>query len=429
MKVNLLKEKNFGLLMCGKLVSLIGTQMQSFALSLYVFKITGSAAKFATMLMVTIIPQVILGPIAGVFADWLDRKKIIVYLDMVNGILIGIYAIMFYINGGLSLPSIYILAILLSLISMLFQPAIGTVIPSIVKKEDLVDANSINSLIMNIGNLLSPMIAGALFGIYGLFIILVVNSISFILSSISEMFIDIPKVNKRPEEISFKSFNKDFTEGISFIKNSKILFSIISIAVLVNFAGVPLGSIGLIYISKNVLNISDIQYGMLEAFAASAMIVSPFLCSFIGKKFKFNKVLFGGLLSTGFVVALIAIIPYKPYLNLFNNNLVPYITLIVMEFVLVMISAVVNMSLSIMFQQTVPLDMMGRVGTVMNTGCMVSMPMAQLIFGLLYDKISTSVCVLLSAVIIIITMLAFKKSLLGESEEKKEDLSLVSNEA
>ena len=201
MRVSLLKERNFGLLMWGKLVSLVGTQMQNFALSLYVFKITGSASKFATVLMVTIIPQLILGPMAGVFVDWLDRKKIMVYLDMVNGILIGIYAILFYINGELSLGSIYIFAILLSLISVLFQPAISTVIPSIVKKEELVEANSINSLIMNVGNLISPMIAGALFGVYGLFTILVINSISFILSSVSEMFIDIPKVNKKPEVI------------------------------------------------------------------------------------------------------------------------------------------------------------------------------------------------------------------------------------
>lgn len=424
MRVSLLKEKNFGLLMLGKLVSLVGTQMQNFALSLYVFKITGSAAKFATVLMVTIIPQLILGPMAGVFVDWLDRKKIIVYLDMANGILIGIYAILFYINGELSLGSIYIFAILLSLISVLFQPAISTVIPSIVKNEELVEANSINSLIMNAGNLISPMIAGALFGVCGLFIILVINSISFILSSISEMFIDIPKVNKKPEVINLKSFNKDFKEGIMFIKNSKILFSVICIAVLVNFGGAPL-SIGLIYISKSVLKISDIQYGMLETFATSAMIVSPFLCSFIGKKFEFNKVLFGGLLSIGFFIALMSIIPYEPYLNLFDSSLVPYISLIIAEFVLVMAMGVVNISISIMFQQIVPLDMMGRVGTVMNTGCMASMPLAQLIFGLLYDNIPTTICVLISAIIIIITMMVFKKSLLATSLKEKESISLA----
>jgi len=149
--------------MLGKLVSLVGSEMQGFALSLYVLKITGSAAKFASVLAITLVPKIIIGPLAGVLVDWFDRKKIIVGLDMLSGLLIGIYAIIFMINGKLSLGSIYVLVVLLSFISLLFQPTITTVLPSIANKEDLVDANGINSLILNIGNLMAPAIAGVLF--------------------------------------------------------------------------------------------------------------------------------------------------------------------------------------------------------------------------------------------------------------------------
>jgi len=227
MKVNLLKQKDFSLLMLGKLVSLIGTQMQNFALSLYVLKITGSATKFASVLALTILPQVFLGPIAGVFADWFERKKIIVYLDMLSGIMIGIYAVIYKVNGGLSLGNIYFLVITMSIISLLFSPAISTIMPTIVKKDELVDANGINSFIMNLGNLVAPVIAGVLFGFYGMFTILIINSISFIASSISEMFINIPKMNKRPEKINLSSFYNDFSKGINFIKNKKIMANII----------------------------------------------------------------------------------------------------------------------------------------------------------------------------------------------------------
>jgi len=166
MNLELLKKKNFLLLMLGKIVSLIGSEMQGFALSLYVLKITGSATIFASVLSITIIPKLILGPIAGVLVDWFDRKKIIVYFDMLSGLTIGIYAILFMVNGVLSIGSIYVLSILLSLLSLIFQPAIRTIIPSIVKKEELVDANGINSIIMNIGSLMAPALAGILFGTY-----------------------------------------------------------------------------------------------------------------------------------------------------------------------------------------------------------------------------------------------------------------------
>ncbi|WP_461612245.1 MFS transporter [Clostridium sp. Marseille-QA1073] len=164
MKIEPLEDKDFLLLMLGKLVSLIGSQMQSFALSLYVLKITGSATKFASVLAIALIPQLIFGPIAGVIADWFDRKKIIVLLDMLNGIMIGIFAIIYKINGGLSLLHIYVIVILMSIISTLFNPAINTVIPTLVKKEELVDANGINSFIMNLGNFIAPLLAGFLLG-------------------------------------------------------------------------------------------------------------------------------------------------------------------------------------------------------------------------------------------------------------------------
>ena len=82
MNFSVLNKKDLSLLMISKFISLIATQMQELALSLYVLKTTGSATLFASVLAVAIIPQLILGPLAGVFADWYDRKKMIVYLDV-----------------------------------------------------------------------------------------------------------------------------------------------------------------------------------------------------------------------------------------------------------------------------------------------------------------------------------------------------------
>ena len=72
-KVN--KTKDFSLLIFGKFVSLLGSNILQFALSLYVLAITGSAAIFASILSVSILPRLLLSPIAGVFGDWFDRKK------------------------------------------------------------------------------------------------------------------------------------------------------------------------------------------------------------------------------------------------------------------------------------------------------------------------------------------------------------------
>ena len=416
MKIELLKDKDFFLLMLGKLVSLIGSQMQSFALSLYVLKITGSATKFASVLAIALIPQLILGPIAGVIADWFDRKKIIVLLDMLNGIMIGIFAIIYKINGGLSLSHIYILVILMSIVSTLFNPAINTVIPTLVKKEELVDANGINSFIMNLGNFIAPLLAGLLLGFFDMFIILIVNSISFILSSISEMFINIPKVNKKPEKINIKSFSKDFMDGVSFIKNKKIIFNIIILSLIINFAFNPIFSIGLPYLSKEILKINDYQYGALQSIIVVAMIIAPFLCSIVSKKFKLSKILFLNIFITSILMGIMAIISSSLYLDLFNSNFIPYITLSIDMFIIGLVIVIVNIATGTMINQIVPLSMMGRVGAVINTGAMAAIPLGQMIFGFLFDKMESWICITIAASILFVSILGFKKALYRAEE-------------
>src|SRR5690606_26687109 len=95
MNFKLMKQKDFSLLILGKLVSLVGSNMQQFALSLYVLEITGSATIFASILSVSILPRLLLSPIAGVFGDWFNRKKTIVLLDFINGIILGIFALIY----------------------------------------------------------------------------------------------------------------------------------------------------------------------------------------------------------------------------------------------------------------------------------------------------------------------------------------------
>lgn len=419
MNFKLLKQKDFFLLMLGKLVSLIGSEMQGFALSLYVLKITGSATKFASVLSITLIPKLILGPIAGVIIDWIDRKKVIVYLDMLSGIIIGIYAVLYIVNGELSLGGIYVLAVLLSFISLIFQPAINTVLPSIVEKEELAGANGINSLVMSIGNLIAPAVAGFIFGIYGMSVVLIVNSISFILSSISEMFINIPKVNNRPEKININTFVYDFSEGIKFIKDKKIIATIITLACIVNFACPPITSIGLAFISKQILKVTDYQYGILECFFVASMIIAPFMINKVSKKFTIGKIFFLDIFITAILVAIMAIIPSTFYLNLFSSNLIPYISLIVIIFMIGLILSIGNIALGTMFQQEVPLEIMGRVGTVMTSVSMAALPLGQILFGVLFDKIEAWVCILITSFIFLIVSLTFKKSLCADDENDK----------
>ena len=417
MNLNILKKKDFLLLMLGKCISQIGNDMQSFALSLYVLKITGSATKFASVLAVALIPQLILAPIAGVFVDWFDRKKMIVYLDIISGLVIGMAFIIFISKGELSLVNIYIIVIILSLTSVIFQPAISTVIPTIIEKEDLIDANGINSFIISIGKFISPIIAGILFGFFDLSIILLLNSISFIISSISEMFIKIPKINNKPKKLTFKLFKNDFMNDIKFIRNKKIIFNILIISIMLNFAGAPIFSVGITYISKRILQISDIQYGILESSFVVAMIISPFLCSIVSKKISLKKLLFIDVFVTSILIAILSIVSTSFYLNLFNSNFIPYISTMTIIFFIGIITTIGNIALNSIFQKEIPLEMMGRVGTVMSTVSMGLIPLSRMLFGVLFDIIPAYICVLICSILLLVTIMVFRKNLYNIEEK------------
>lgn len=423
MKMYLVKQRDFSLLIFGKIVSSIGSQMQGFALSLYVLGITGSATKFASVLAITIIPRLILGPIAGVFADWFDKKKMMVALDILSGIIIGIFVLIYRITGGLDMTHIYILSITLSLIGVIFQPVTSSILPSIIKKEELVDGNGLSSFVMDLGNLLSPALAGILMGSYGLYVILIINSISFILSGISEAFIRIPKINSKPQNITIKSFTNDFKDGITFIKNKKLIFNIILLCLVINFAYNPVFSIGLTYISKQILMVSDFQYGLMESMLVVSMLIAPFICSSMYNKFKGGKMYFYIILFSGSLLGILSLVPSNFYLNLFDNNFIPYVSIIVITFFIGLITSLANITMNTMFQEQVPLNLMGRVSSVMGAVCMAAIPFGQMVFGYMYDKVSASICILISSIILIITILLFRKSLFNcdnENEIKNE---------
>lgn len=423
MSLKLIKQKDFSLLIFGKLVSLLGSNIQQFALSLYVLSLTGSATIFASILSVSIVPRLILSPIAGVFGDWFDRKKSIVMLDLLNSIIIGIFAVIYIVNGKISIPLIYILVILLEVSEIFFHSAMSAVLPSIVNKDDYLEANSINSAFMNIGNIFSPIIAAVLYGIFGMKIILIVNSISFLLSSISEMFINIPKLNNHPEKINIRVFKTDFNEGINIIKNNKLLSTMIGLGTIINFSASPLFGIVVIYYLREVLLISDIQFGIFQMIFSVSMLAAPIFCGSIIRKTKIGKLIYQSFIIISILIFIMAIFSLSYVVNIFNTNMVSYVGLLIVSFVIGMVVTVANIALGTLFDKIVPLNIMGRTSTVFNFAVTVFVPLGQMIFGFLLDITIPSIVVTISGLILFITIIKYKYTLIDYDyiESNKEE--------
>lgn len=425
MNVKLLKQKNFFILMMGSLVSNMGTSMQDFALSLYVLKITGSGAKFASVLAIALIPELLLGPFMGVFADRFDRKKIVIVLNFMSGLTVAATAVIFKVNGNLSLQYIYALVIILSIISISFSPAMTAIMPSIVKKEELLDANSLKTAIYSIGLIAAPLLAGLIFGLYGLFIVLSLNAISFIFAAISEVFMYLPKNKTSNLSFSAKEFINDFTDGLKFTASKRNISAIMFIGLICNFAMAPIGDISFPYIVKYVFKCSDLQYGIFQAVLLSGMVIAPFICTVFLKNVSFKKVISINTAIAGILIIIVSIIISPLYTNLFNSNFIPYITLTLLSLVIIILMTSINIFVGTIFQNEVPTDMMGRVGAVMNTSCMAIIPIGQIVFGTSLDSEPAYLVIFPAALILFLGSFVYRK--LTHDKEKDIEVAVEEN--
>ena len=396
--------------------------MQSFALSLFVLSTTASASKFASILAISIIPQLVLGPFAGVVVDWFYRKNILIVLDLISGVVVSIFAGIYFITGEMSLTNIYIMIIILSVISTIDNPALQTIIPTITKKEELVDANALNSLIMSSGSVLSPALAALVYGNMGLKGVFIINSISFFLSAISELFLVIPRNSKKKEKLSLNIFLGEFKEGLKFVKKRKDIISIISLAIILNFAFGSL-NVGITFVSKITLNVSDFQYGLLQSITVFGMIVSTFFINWFSKKNSIGKNIYVCFMAASFILLGYAVVTFDYFVAMENSSVYLFILMIVVSFLIFVFTSIGNMFADINFQSIVPLNFMGRVGTVMSTGCMIAIPLSNMMYGYLFDKISVYIIFIVSSLIMIIAMLLYKKPLLLLSTLNKKEVS------
>lgn len=235
-------KKNIMFLLMGKFVSVLGSQIYSFAISLYVLSITGSGLSFSLTLALSTLPRVIFGPISGVIADRVDRKKMVVAMDIISGlVVIGLFSLS--IIDELRLVYIYSTTFLLSTCSIFFNTPLTASLPNIVDDENLTRINSLSQTIESISSIAGPFIGGIVYAIMDIKTFLVINGISFIISGISELFIDF-KLNSRGrvlEESNMEkekvSFFVDLKEGIRYIASQKWLIVLSSFFCNIKYVG------------------------------------------------------------------------------------------------------------------------------------------------------------------------------------------------
>ncbi len=176
-----LRQRNFALLWTASLISNAGDWVMFIGLPIYIFLLTHSILATGLMMLVGRIPRILLGPVAGVFADRWDRKRIIV---VTNLLLTAIVLILLLARTPALVWVVYLESVFESAADQFLMPAQNALLPSLVPEDRLVTANSLSALANNLARLIGPAIGGVIGAIFGLTGIVAVDSISFLVAAL-----------------------------------------------------------------------------------------------------------------------------------------------------------------------------------------------------------------------------------------------------
>lgn len=385
-----MRNKNFIIIVIGQVISIFGNAIQRFSMALYLLEFTGSTAVFANILAISTIPYIIFAPIAGRLSDNMNRKKIMVYLDLLCSVIIGGYAFIL-LNGRDNELIVATVMFTLSICATLYGPAVVSSIPQIVDEDKLTTANGIINQVGSVVNFLGPILAGILYGLLGIKLIVVINAISFLISAIMELFLDIPDVVKREQ---VKSNDKEKLLSIGFVRKSfvdmknsfiylknekKIVLGIIASYALCNIFSVPILSIVTPYFINILLGLPSHVYGIVEGICVLGMILGGAWISIKPNMFSMKKVHY-----TYFpMIAGVMLMSTLGFIKLNNYALAG---IFAFSGMVIMLSLALSNVLTLTFiQKEVPADMLGRVSAFSTAVATISVAPGQILFGQVID--------------------------------------------
>jgi MFS family permease len=369
-------SRNFFLLWSGQVVSQIGDSFYMIALAWWLLEKTGSTAAMGLFLVASTLPEMLLGPFAGGFADRFNRKVIIVAADILRGLVV-LTVTLLQVLDALAVWHCFVAAVLLSIGTAFFNPTLMAVIPQVVERDELPRANALSQMVSGGAKVLGPVAGAAFVSIAGYGPVFLVNALSYLVSALLEGFLSLPDGSTMKEEKMLQGLK----EGIRFILRSREVLVIILVIALVHVFFGSL-SVSAPFLARS-LNGNGVQnLGYLEGMIGGGMVLGAVLIH-LKKANSRSCSLFTAVVVAGLCFVTLGIINSTGL-----KDKLPYLAVFLLIGFSVATASVYWRSL---LQVQVPNEMAGRVFGVCTTVANLSLPLSFGTFGALLTHFSIAV--------------------------------------
>ncbi len=267
-----LKSRDFAFLWAGMTISIVGDGIYMVALPFLVFQISNLPTALAAVGAAWTIPQVVFLLLAGVVTDRFDRRRVLIASDLVRALAIGVAGGL-SVAGVLELWHLYILVAIFGAGEAFFMPAFGAIVPQVVPKDQLVEANSLDQFVRPIGmRLAGPVIGGLVVAVAGPGEAFIIDAATFVFSAVMVMAM---RRRTRAEVSTSTSVAIELREGFGFIRTKPWLWGGLLATALGQFAFYGPWVVLVPFVIRNSLDGSASNYAwVLAAGGVAAILVS-----------------------------------------------------------------------------------------------------------------------------------------------------------
>jgi MFS family permease len=363
--------RTFFIVWFGQLVSLVGTSLTGFGLSIFIFQETGSVTQLAAVLFASLVPRLVVGPFAGALVDRWDRRKAMLLSDLGAGI--GTLALVaLYFTGNLALWNIMI-AVAVSGLFQAFQfPAYSAAMQVLVPKDQFSRASGMVQLAEALGNMGGPILAGVLIVTAGIGGIFFVDVVTFLFAVGTLLVVRFP----RPAESEAGAEGagtlwEETKYGFTYLWHRHGLFALMIYFALINLA---FGFISVLFIPLGLSVTGAAELGTAFAIASTGMLVGSVIASaWRGFSNKIAGIVITGI-TLGFAMILVG-----------GRASIIWITAAV--WIGMSVIPIMSASSQALWLAKVEPDLQGRVASVRMTVAQSMIPLAYVLVGPLADNV------------------------------------------
>jgi len=288
----------------GQAFSYLGDGLRLLAIPLLVFYLTHKALGVGIGLILEIAPFALLGPVAGAFADRVDRRRLMIACDFIRFCVLATFAITFLMHT-MTLTLLYSGLIVLSISAAFFMSGQAPSIPYLLGKGRTTEAMSVLISTESATNMIGPVVGGALFSIIGPLPALVMNAFTYGVSQISLSMVPTLGPDVQGGRPSLRELLEEIGDGFRYTLKDAGMRAMTLMSFFLNVFGFGCYAILVPYL-KQVYGSSDQQIGFFYGIAAIGMICGSLLAGRLG-----NRWTFGRMMTVVFFIDAFVFIPFN----------------------------------------------------------------------------------------------------------------------